>query len=71
MVKTDKIPMRDVVDHHMTGTGLRLTLSCWHEVATPKNDATAMRLHFRLVRGDVALALPCAAYYAAQHLDPA
>jgi hypothetical protein len=71
MVKTDKIPMRDVVEHNMTGTGLHLTLACGHEVFIPKQaDGTATRMHFRLLRGEAALTLPCAACYAAQNLDP-
>jgi hypothetical protein len=49
MLKTNKIPMRAVADYRMTGTGLRLTLDCRHEVVIPKTDATAMRVHFRLL----------------------
>jgi len=70
MVKAEKIPMRAVADYRMTGTGLRLTLACRHEVVIPKNDTTAMRVHFRLMRGEADLVLPCAACYAAEHLDP-
>jgi hypothetical protein len=70
MVTTGKIPMRAVVDYRMTGGGLRLTLACRHEVVIPRNDATAMRVNFRLIRGEVDLVLPCAACYAAKNLDP-
>jgi hypothetical protein len=70
MVVTSKIPMRCVVSYRMTGTGLRLTLACRHELVIPRNDATAMRVHFRLIRGEVDLLLPCAACYAGQKLDP-
>jgi hypothetical protein len=69
MLKTSKIPMQSVVDHRMTGAGLRLTLACRHEVIIPKSDATAMRLHFRLMRDEADLQLPCAACYAGQQLD--
>jgi hypothetical protein len=69
MVKADNIPMRSVVDWRPMPSELRLTLSCRHEVSIPRTDATAMRLQFRLIRGEVELVLPCAACYAAANVN--